>query len=142
MRSIIDSIAEMSKGIRGGVFGITGYSSPDNREFDGGHLIKDFLKDVRSHGTSKNDMAGQLANLETDVEKSLVSAESSLKTRVSELKRYIAKTKKVNAMHSLAMLMASSSDRLRAVQTVLKGFPSGCASRKKLVDDIVRSRHA
>jgi GTPase Era involved in 16S rRNA processing len=142
MRAIIESIADMTKGLSCVVFGITGYSSPDGCEFDGGHLIKDFLKDVAETGESKNDVVGQLENLENDIEESLRNTEEMLKKRVAELKKYIAGTKKVDAMHSLAMLMATSRNKLNSVRTVLKEIAENRSRRSKLIKGITGRGYA
>ena len=142
MRKIIGSVAEMTKGLRGGVFGITGYSSPDGREFDGGHLIRDFLKDVASCKTSKNDVTGQLVALEDDIENALLLVEKDLRSRVADLKKHIAGTKKVNAMRSLAMLMAMSTAKRKNVKAVLASLQEGRELRAGFVRDIVGNDYA
>lgn len=133
MREVVGHIAEMTKGLECGVFGITGYSSPDGREFDGGHLIRDFLADVVSEGTGKNDVVRQFEILENEILAALDEMERDLRVRTAELRRYIAGTKKVNAMHSLAMLMSSSSVRLKNVRSLLKTWPDECERRRNLV---------
>ena len=137
MAEIIKNVTEMAVGIPGGVYGVTGYSSPLAKEYKNGHLIEDFLKDVTRTDNRKGDIVHQFDLLEQQILNAAVGVEAELKGRVRELKKYIANTTEVLAMRSLSILMVQSIKRLKLVRMAIKQQNDGSTERKTLVQKIL-----
>ena len=137
MEGIIKNVKEMSVGIPGGVYGVTGYSSPLAKEYKDGHLIADFLKDVTKTDNRKGDIVHQFDLLEQQILNAAVGVEAELASRVSELKKYIANTTEVLAMRSLSILMEQATKRLKLARMAIKRQGDGSAERKLLVQKIL-----
>lgn len=137
MAEIIKNVTEMAVGIPGGVYGVTGYSSPLAKEYKNGHLIADFLKDVTKTDNRKGDIVHQFDLLEQQILNAAVGVKAELASRVSELKKYIANTTEVLAMRSLSILMEQATKRLKLVRMAIKQQSDGSAERKSLVQKIL-----
>lgn len=137
MEEIIKNVKEMSVAIPGGVYGVTGYSSPLAKEYKDGHLIAEFLNDVAKTDNRKGDIVHQFDLLEQQILNAARCVEEELASRVSELKKYIANTTEVLAMRSLSILMGQATKRLKLVRMAIKQQPEVESERRALVKAIL-----
>lgn len=137
MDGIIESVKSMTSSLPGGVYGVTGYSSPLASEYDGGHLIKDFLNDVARTDNRKNDIVYQFEILEVEISKALMLLDSDLAERVRELKRHIASTTEILAIRSLSLLLRQSMTKQKLVRMAIKNLPDERGKRQALVNGIL-----
>lgn len=137
MQRIINDVKEMTAGIPGGVYGVTGYSSPYAAEYKGRHVIADFLRDVSKGDNRKGDVVYQFDLLEKQIVDAADKVKTELGNRVRELKKYINQTTEVLAMRSLAILMKQTAARLKQVQAIITKQRKDVYERNSLVQKIL-----
>jgi hypothetical protein len=122
-------------------YGVTGYSSPDNKETDDANLIMRFIEEISLRKSDrKSDVNAIFEKLVTDINELLTSEIQAEIEKTAECREKIQNSSDVKSLMALSMMENYSSKRKEKLDIALAIFQEVTSSTQNAINYLIKAK--